>query len=145
MSSSVANISGEIMTSEYHFVSTIETENMAPPTYRDATRIHIEEKRQEKRLSRDLKPRKMQLQTGALAKMIQATTGVIGMDFNEQYKDLAWTTKDGSFNRHNGLPDLQNMPVAFQLKYENIFKYAQVENFTRQNVSNFFFSSSKNG
>ena len=115
------------MESAYQSVSTIETENMAPQTYRDATRIQIEEQRQEKRRSRDLKSRKM-LQTGALAKMIQATTGVIGMDFNEQYKDLVWTDKNGGFNRHNGLPDLENMPVAFQLKYESIFKYAQVEN-----------------
>jgi len=114
------------MKSVYQSVSTTETENMAPPTYRDATRIQIEQKRQEKRNSRDIKSKKM-LQTGALAKMIQATTGVIGMDFNEQYKDLAWTDKSGSFNRHNGLPDLDNMPLAFQLKYENIFKYAQVE------------------
>ena len=120
------------MEGSYHSLPTTEIDNMAPNSYRDATRIQIEDERQRKRNTPfQQKPlvdvsSRTKLQTGALAKMIQATTGVMGMDFHDQYKDLEWTDESGSFNRHNGLPKLDSMPLAFQLKYESIFRYAQV-------------------
>jgi len=46
-------------------------------------------------------------------------------DFDETYKTVHWKDADGQFNRHNGLPNLEKMPIDFQIKYEGIFKYAQ--------------------
>ena len=143
MRSSVADKKRRIMEGSYQSLPTSENfENMAPNSYRDATRIQIEDERQRKRLNNPFQEKHLvdvssrsKLQTGALAKMIQATTGVMGMDFHDQYKDLEWTDESGSFNRHNGLPKLDSMPLAFQLKYESIFKYAQV-NFEHKRIFN---------
>ena len=65
------------------------------------------------------------LQNGVLAKMLFSTMNVLTGDFEDNYKTIEWTDNDGHFNRHNGLPHLEKMPIAFQLKYEGIFKYAQ--------------------
>ena len=57
--------------------------------------------------------------------MIISTKSVLTGDFDETYKTVDWHDVDGQFNRHNGLPNLEKMPLDFQIKYEGIFKYAQ--------------------